>query len=306
MKRFATMALVAASVSPSAGGAAPVDERLVSSFGSSHLQVFTSAPTNQLMVDEKYIAVNEPLVVHEALLNLTDPLGGEASVAADGPELRSALSAGFPYLGDHVLRTEWTNVFDTRGQLGFGYTIDRMRLHLLGSGNPLAFDGKLQAQILVSVEISDTSTAPASNLARDLYIVTAFGKSDFTPPQPFTVEVVAGGLTGTTKTAPYYYESTDPKVQDNLSGLEWIGDPLTRQIDIAGVEQLEVTYIVDLHSRGFGADAMARAEFGDPLGGYGVTAAFTDDVAVVPVPGALPLLATGIAGLAWLRRRRAC
>jgi len=282
--------------------ATTIDEALLSATGGGYLQI-RDYQSNDVVLDRVFDDEGSGSVEeHLEWINFLDPWPSGFHVAADGPDLGAILSpagAGVPsvlYNGPHDSQFTWVARYDTRGQLGLSYTIDEAHLYFAAKGSEFADGQDLEANLIVAVSMFDMSSGvrPAQPFHQDIYRVKAGGNTGAVDVADVAIREIEG-FTGTI--TKQIWESPDPEVPDNLDSWLWSADKVTVDVDIAGMNEVEVSYGVGMYSEANGGEGVARIQFGDPVSLNGITTTF-----IVPEPTSMMLL--GLGGLSLLRRRR--
>jgi hypothetical protein len=285
-----------------AATAAGANDKLLSVTGGGYMDINDYATSARLANKEFVDAGDGTLTVAEPFTNFTDPRGGGFYIKADGPSLGVVVSPGEEFRsGAHDMQMIWSNKLDTRGELNLRYNIDKVRLFLTGSGHPDAPGGDLEADLWVRVTVNDLSDGAGKALAEDVYRVEAKGSSGPVPETSAFSITRLEGFTGTTKYD--IWKSPDPTIPDNVDSMEWISDPIQRDISVIGVDEVEITWALDTWNLGNGFEGVARLEFGDPLELGGVSVSFTENIPSVPVPAAFWLFGSGLLGMIGVARR---
>ena len=127
----------------------------------------------------------------------------------------------------------------------------------------------------------------------------------------YELDLNSGPMTGAYIEYDLFEDPANPT--DRISVAELELDPYTGTVDLSDIlvgSNFEISYVLEMSVEGAGSESWSTALFSDPADfeSGGVTTTFTGLTAVpavVPVPAAVWLFATGLLGLLGLNRRRA-
>jgi len=136
------------------------------------------------------------------------------------------------------------------------------------------------------------------------------GRGGTSANNTYEIDFSVGQMTGTYIEYDLFEDPANPI--DRISVAELELDPYTGTVDLSDIlvgSNFEISYVLEMSVEGAGSESWSTALFSDPADfeSGGVTTAFTGLTpvpAVVPVPAAVWLFATGLLGLLGINRRR--